>query len=77
MMKQSFSVGGKLNTISHSAKHFRDKSYDSSSRRISPLIQNYRKPADPDIIIPVIIIKNVHVRSIFIYIINLDEGQDN
>lgn len=48
------SVGGKLNTISHSAKNFRDKSYDySSSRKVSPLIQNYRKPGDPDIIIPV------------------------
>ena len=48
------SVGGKLNTISNNnTKNQEEKSYDVSSRKISPLILNYRKPADPDLIIPV------------------------
>ena len=48
------SVGGKLNNISNNnTKNQVEKSYDVSSRKISPLILNYRKPADPDLIIPV------------------------
>lgn len=48
------SVGRKLNTINNNNTDNQvEKSCDVSNRKISPLILNYRKPADPDLIIPV------------------------